>query len=456
MSIFDKLFGRKQKTKAMTFNGYAVGGVPAYLPWENNSKAYQENDTVYTVVKRASMKAANVPLYAYKSKSDIRKYKSISTGNQTRQSLHRYFIERAKALDEVDTNSDLAKLLQNPNPMQGADAFYEGIFSFRILRGEAFIWLNRGGIEGGRVLEMYLIPPDLMALDPDPVDLYRVKQWLFQVNGAQLPIAVEDIIHWKSFNPEFDAVQRTHLRGFDPLKPMKRRVQQDNDSQDAAVAMFQNGGAKGVIFNEDYTSLTEVQESQMRGVIDRKLNNTQVKSAVAALQGKWGYLDIGKDSVDMDLIKSQDLTLSRIANALGVDADVFLSGQTFSNKEWSNRNMVLQLIMPLCNSLRDELNRKLVPAFKGQYFCDFDFSLVPELQEDLTKMSSVWNGLFDRGLLNGNEMRELTGFEKTTNPLHEMYMITGNYSPLEDITMQEDTVQDQQQDEDLSKYRDYE
>lgn len=452
MSILTKILGLDRvKQKAMSFPGYMIGGSPTYWNWTQHSKAYQENDTVYSVVRKIAVKCANVPIYSYKKTKDVQKYKSISAGRQTQNSVRRFFIERTKALDEVDTDSKLARLLQTPNPSQGSDAFFEGVFSFRISKGEAIIWLNRGGVENGEVLEMYIIPPENMIIVPDPEDLYGVKHWIFDVNGTQIPIPKEDIIHWKSFNPVFDAVTREHLRGFDPMKPLKRRVQQDNDSMDSAVAMFQNGGAKGVLFNETYNDLSETQATQVQGVIDRKLNNKDLKAAVASLQGKWGYLDIGKDSVDMDLIKSQDMTLSRIANALGADADLFLSGSTFSNKEWAQKNLVLQAVMPLCSSLRDELNRRLVPAFKGAFFCDFDFSLIPELQDDITKMSTVWNGMFDRGMLNGNEVRELAGFEKTDNPLHEQYLITGNYSLIEDVTMPEEEPTD----EEVKKYNDY-
>lgn len=452
MSILTKILGLdKVKQKAMSFPGYMIGGSPTFFNWSQHSRAYQENDTVYSVVKKIATKCAAVPIYSYKKTKDTQKYKAISTGRQTKESVRRLFIERAKALDEVDTDSKLAKLLQSPNPSQGSDAFFEGIFSFRIYRGEVFIWLNRGGTINGEVLEMYVIPPDNMILVPDPVDLYGVKHWLFEVNGAQIPIPKEDIIHWKSFNPVFDAVTREHLRGFDPMKPLKRRVQQDNDSMDAAVAMFQNGGAKGVLFNEDYANLSPDQETQMRGVIDRKINNKELKAAVAALQGKWGYLDIGKDSVDMELLEAQELTLSRIANALGADPDLFISGQSFSNKEWAQKNLVLQTVMPLCTSLRDELNRNLIPSFKGLFFADFDFGLIPELQDDITKMSTVWNGFFDRGILNGSEVRELAGFDKSTNPIHDQYLITGNYSLIEDVTMPEE----EETEEDVKKYNDY-
>ena len=454
MSILTKILGLdKVKQKAMSFNGYLLGGSPVFFNWSENSKAYQENDTVYSVVRKGATKAASVPIYSYKKTKDVTKYKAISTGIQNQSSIRRFFIERVKALDEVDTDSKLAKLLQTPNPSQGADAFYEGVFSFRILRGESFIWLNRGGIEKGEVLEMYLIPPNNMALVPDPDDIYGVLGWILSVNGSQIAIPKEDIIHWKSFNPcDIDIVTREHLRGFDPMQPLARRVQMDNDAIDAAVAMFQNGGAKGVLFNETYNDLSPDQRTQVDGVIDAKIRNKWVKSQVASLQGKWGYVDIGKDSVDMDLMESQDKTLARIANALGCDADLFLSGQSFSNKEWAQKNLVLQLVMPLCTSLRDELNRRLVPAFKGQFFCDFDFSLIPELQDDITKMILVWTAMFDRGIINGDQFRQLAGFDPSDNPIHKQYLITGNYSLIEDVTMPEE---EPEPDEDVKKYNDY-
>jgi HK97 family phage portal protein len=448
MNIIQKIFGGRKK--AMSFQGYTVGAAPVYFTWNKQSKAYSENDSVYTVIKRIARKASSVPIYAYKPKSDIQKYKAASKGAQNQSSIRRLFIERVKALDEIDTNNPLAKLMQNPNPSQGSDAFFEGLFSFYALRGEAFIWLNRGGIENGEVLEMYIIPPDNMSLVPDPTDLYGVMGWLFDINGKQVPIPKEDIIHWKTFNPVFDAVHRTHLRGFDPLQPLGRRVQMDNDSMDAAVAMFQNGGAKGVLYNETLDQLTPDQATQLKSVVDSKINNTAMKAAVATLQGKWGYVDIGKDSTDMQLLQSQDMTLTRIANGLGADADLFVSGQTFSNKEWAQKNLVLQLVMPMCFSLRDELNRSLVPAFKGNAFVDFDFSMLPELQDDIAKLSTTYNGLFDRGIISGNEYRELAGFEKTDNPIHEMYLITGQYNMLEDVTMQPEEPQ-----QDNLKYNDY-
>jgi HK97 family phage portal protein len=447
MNIFTKLFSNTRQKAVTYFKTFFMGADAVYLNWSDDNNSYNENDTVYTVIKKIGSKAGSVPVYVYKPKTEqkVRRYKSIPANQYQRLKL-----ERVKALDEVDVNSNLAKLLQKPNQYQGSDAFFEAVFSFRVYRGEAFIWMNRGGIEGGEPVELYILPPHTVRLVPDPSDPWGILGYIFTINGKDFPIMKEDVIHWKSFNPNFDAVTREHLRGFDPMRPLKRRLQQDTDAMDAAVAMFQNGGAKGIAYNETLDNLTPDQQTQLKGVMDRKVNNKEMKAAVATLQGKWGYLDLGLSSVDMELLKSQDITLQRIAMALGIDPDVLIPGQSFSNKEWAQKKFVTDLIIPLCMQLRDELNRQLATQFRQPGVIDFDFSMMPELQEDYSKMITVYTALFDRGAINGREMRELMGFDPSDNPLHELYLITGTYQPLEDTQMpDEEPLPDQ------PKYTDY-
>ena len=425
MSFITKLLGI-DKLLNRSFNSTLVGGLPTYRSFND---AYETNDTVYTVIKKIGLKAANVPIYTYKPKpgANLKRYKAMPANN-----IQRLQIEKVKSLDEIDVVTALSKLIQRPNPYIGSDAFWEGVFSFRAYRGEAFIWKNRGGIEGGEPLELYVLPPDQVAVVPAKNDPFTIIGYILDIGGKQIPLAKDDVIHWKSFNPEAIGTDGDHLRGFDPMAPLKRRLQQDQDAMDAAVAMFQNGGARGILYNETFDDLTPDQKSQLKGAVDTAVNNKLVKHTVAVMQGKWNYADLGSTSVDMELLKSQTITLERIAMALGVDPDVLIPGQSFSNKEWAQKKFVTDLIMPLCNSLRDELNRSLKPDFKDNVFIDFDFSLIPELQDDFSKMISVYTAMLDRGALNGNEFRELLGFETTNDPMHQQFLITGNYTPIGD------------------------
>ena len=404
----------------------AIGGVAIY---GRKNLSYEENDTVYTVVRKIAQRAANVPLYVYKSTDKAKRYKSLPLDK-----IQRTKFLKVKAQDEIDESSKLAQLLSRPNQIMGQDAFLEAVFSFRVFRGEAFIWMNRGGVEMGEPVELFVLPVDSVAVVPMANDPFSVAGYILDINGRQIALPKEDVLHWKSFNPIGFTTTGEHLRGFDPMKPLKRRLQQDEDAMDAAVAMFQNGGARGVVYNETFDELSPEAQSQLKGVVDAKLNNKAVKSAVATLQGKWGYFDLGQSSVDMDLLRSQQLTLERIALALGIDPDVLIPGQSFSNKEWAAKKLITDTVMPLCNSLRDEINRALVTQFKGvRGVVDWDFSMLPELQEDYSKMIPVYASLFDRGAINATELRELLGFEPTTEPLHNTYMIGGNYAPLTDL-----------------------
>ena len=417
----DKLINRQVNTVLQQ-----IGGTPNYGKFND---AYESNDTVFTVIKKIGMKAASVPMYAYKPKSDqsAKRYKSVPFNNLLKRQ-----VEKVKSLDEMDQNSALAKLIQRPNPYIGADAFWDGVFSFRAYRGEVFMWKNRGGKENGEVLELYVLPPDQVAVVPVKNDPFAIYGYILEIGGKQIALPKEDVIHWKSFNPCPISTNGEQLRGFDPMQPLTRRLQQDQDAMDAAVAMFSNQGGRGFVYNESLDTLTPEQMTQIKSVIDGKLNNKLLKGSVATLQGKWGYVDVGKSSVDMELLKSQGLTLERIALGLGIDPDVLIPGQSFSNKEWAQKKFVTDLIMPLCNSLRDELNRSLRIDFKDNSFIDFDFSLLPELQEDYSKMITVYTSMFDRGALNGNEFRELLGFETTNDPMHQQFLITGNYTPIGD------------------------
>jgi hypothetical protein len=66
-------------------------------------------------------------------------------------------------------------------------------------------------------------------------------------------------------------------------------------------------------------------------------------------------------------------------------------------------------------------------------------------------MSTVYNGMFDRGTISGNEYRQLLGFEPTTQPMHEKYLITGNYGLIEDIDVPNESASHNESQE----YNDY-
>lgn len=376
-------------------------------------EAYLSNADMYSLIQMDVKKFASIPVNTYKVKVDEKKtwndYKAHHKAYRGKATI----AMQRKALEEVDENNEVSKLLRRPNPYQGADQFWQTVRGFFDLTGETFIWKSR--LENGKIDALYCLPTQYMLVIgsavPDILGMYAVDGYVLRVNGKDTVILKEDIIHWKGWTPEFDMYTREQLRGMSPLKALMKSVTASNDATDAMVAMYQNGGAKGVLFNETLDELDPAQQSQLKGVIDRKINNKQVKAAVAALQGKWGYLDLGMSSVDMQLLESLKITRKQFADAMGIPADLVEGDKTYANREQSMKDWVSNSLYPAWKSLCDELNRGLAMEFgldNARVVVDVDVSLLPEMQDDQKMLTEIaekswWMDVYNRQVFTGNE-----------------------------------------------------
>src|SRR5579864_6783212 len=137
---------------------------------------------------------------------------------------------------------------------------------------------------------MWPLPSQYMTIVVDRKYLFGdVINYVMYDSGQPIYFAKEDIIHWRDPNPRYDSYNFTHYYGLSPLEPGMQLITQDRAGRDAMVAMYQNGGARGVLYNTDYTNLNPMQVSAAKSAIDTKINNRAQKSAVAMLPGTWGY-----------------------------------------------------------------------------------------------------------------------------------------------------------------------
>lgn len=410
------------KTKSIFTNLLLIGGQPLVYPDMDQEaaikKGYEGNGVVYSVVSKDARKFASIPRYLYKK-----------TADDTREPIE----------------NDLSKLLNRPNEYQGQDAFFEAVRGFYKITGESFIWLNRGDtdimvngewvalsddlIDKKPVLEMYVLPSNRVYLIPDPTNVFGILGYEFDAGGRKVRIRKNDIIHWKSTSFDFDAYDRRHLRGMPALKPGKRILQQNNDATDSATRMFQNDGARGLAFNETYNDLTPIQQSDVRDVIDKRVNNNDVKGAIATVQGKWGYVNFGGTAVDMELLEALKMSKQDLCMLFDVPFEFYMD-TTYENKEKALKGWVQHSIVPACKQLDDEMNRMLLKAFdldkSGMYICT-DATELPELQVDMqaltTQLATAW-------WITPNEKRKAMGYEPVKEKTFDEPWIGGGMQPL--------------------------
>jgi HK97 family phage portal protein len=403
------------------------------------TEGFEGNTAVYAIIKRDAKKFAAIPRYLYSATTTQEKAGLYVRGK---------FGELKSAAPDQYDNPDLTKLLNRPNGSEGQDAFLAKVRSFYKTCGEAFIWLNRGdtsqlGQDGTfsdisdeeqmkrPIMEMYVLPSNQIIVVPDPENVFDVYGYILQSN-IRVPIRKVDIIHWKDVNLRFDIVSKSHLRGMSPLTPGRKTLEQNNSATDSSVRMYQNDGAKGVLANKSIAKMGPEQESQLRSVIDAKINNNDVKGAVAALQGDWSWMDFAKSSVDMELLKGKQLSMQELCFLFGMPYEFFDSQTTYANKEVAQKSWISNEILPDCKQLDGEFNRVLLPAFgiTDAAFIASDASELPELQKDMTGLANYLNISW---WITPNEKRQQMNMEEIVDPELDEVWVPAGITPLSQL-----------------------
>lgn len=414
-----------------------IGNIAVYPDPKTQSyvkEGYSGNLSAYTVISFISRKFANMPYYLFQVKDEfaakqykayIKRIDSVFKGHDKAvKALFRKAYStniKTKSYQENQINNAFTQLMNRPNPYMGADFFNQLCGIFYGSTGECIIWLNRGAdadgvpLLEGEVLEMYPLPPGMMEIIPDPYNVWGSLGWIFNVAGKRIPIDNENIIHIRLPNPNFDPVTREHMRGLSPMRPARKKLTEDEAASDASVAMHQNNGARAVIFDKNLNGpgakMSPTKETEIRRVIDRKVNYNDMKGAVAYIQGDLGVIDLAMSSVDQELEESKEKIFARICNAWGIAPDIFMQGTTFQNMIQARKDAVSSVILPMCCVFRDEYIRVLFPAFglsQDRFSYDVDATQIQELQDDLKDKATALSMM---SWLTPNEKRAETNYE---------------------------------------------
>jgi len=417
-------FGRVPKDGTQT--SIWSTGTKAVYPEINNgnvvNQTFNNNAAVYAIVKRDSKKFGSIPRYVEKAGQE------------------------GKAEDDRLTGA-LTDLLNRPNKFEGQDAFFTKVRAFYKVCGEAYIWLNRGDTDAlvddelvplddlahskKPILEMYVLPSQDVVVIPENDNPYGIAGYSLQ-SRPDIKFRQVDVIQWKDINLNWDSYTRVQLRGMSALQPGRRVLTANDSATDMTVAMNQNGGAKVLIANETMAPTDPKQASQLKDVVDNKINNIYAKGTVAAVQGKWSAHQLGLTSVDMDILNGKEYTMKELCFLLGTPYAFFDSHTPYAEKQLTSRDWVNNEIMPDCKQLDGELNRFLPKAFGMEntaVICS-DFDALPEMQED-KKTQIEW---LTKAPISTDEFREAIGYDPSGEEGADKILIPSGMATLDSIT----------------------
>jgi phage portal protein BeeE len=193
-------------------------------------------------------------------------------------------------------------------------------------------------------------------------------------------------------------------------------------------------------------NLSAEQLTSVDNAIDTKVNRLNNKGTIARIPGDWDFRSFGQTSVEMELVDATDKIFIKICNLFGVNPMIFQTNTTFSNVEQARADLITNLVLPMCCSLRDEENKMFLPAFglnvsgkvQTRYTTDCDVSMCAELQDDNEKLAT---SLVNSWWLTINERRTLMSQEELVDPNADEILVPNNLVKLEDAIMPPETLQ---------------
>ena len=390
---------------------------------------YRRNATVYSIINIITKACTTIPFIIYEKKNDndLKRYKSITGAGLDSSTLLKAMQLRKSALVEI-SDTELHELLERPNPAQSYNAWLTELVAFGKLTGNRYVY-GIGPETGGNATkykELYVLPSQLMEIVSgglmNPVKAYRLDY------KGQYDIPAEDILHIKDFNPDYTGTG-SHLYGQSPLKAGLRTLTTNNEAVTTGVKFLQNQTARGLLYSDE-GDLNEVQAQALKDKFRQSHQGSNKAGDVIITPKKLSWVNFGLAASDLSLIEQYNASIKDLANIYSVPAVLLnnTESSTYNNVKEAKKSLYQNCVMPEMIKIRDELNRWLAPKYGDKIYIDFDFSVIPELQEEMDK---VVQQLSQSWWLTMNEKRAAMnyGADEDDAKLNDYY-IPANLIPL--------------------------
>jgi phage portal protein BeeE len=139
-------------------------------------------------------------------------------------------------------------------------------------------------------------------------------------------------------------------------------------------------------------------------------------------------------STDLELIEGLRLTKEDICAAYNFPPELLTGDKKFDNYDAAIKYLVTNTLMPELVAERNIFNEVIVPMFGGEYYVDFDITALPELQDDMAKLTE---SLARMDYITFDEKRAVMKYDSMGGPYATAY-ISSSLTPI-DMAGQADT-----------------
>lgn len=434
-SFFDRFnFSKKNQNTNKEYNNAIYNWLGNSVLWnrENDdsyiTQGYQKNATIYSLINLITKAATTIPFQVYEktSENDYKRYKALTSGIMDAASIQKASILQKNALVELQ-DTELHKILERPNPAQSYNAWLTELIAFGKLTGNRYIY-GIGpdtGSNVGKFTELYVMPSQVMEIISNGI-MEPVSQYKLEYNGTKY-IDASEICHIKDFNPYYDGTG-SHLYGQSPLKAGLRSLTTNNEAVQTGVKYLQNQTARGLLTSE-MGDINEVQAQQLKDKFRRQHQGSDNAGDIIITPNKMSWINFGLNASDISLIAQYNASIKDLCNIYNVPVQLLnnTESSSYNNVKEAKKALYQNAVIPELIKIKDELNRWLAPKYGDKLCIEFDFSVIPELQEETDKvvdqLSKAW-------WITPNEKRAAMNYGKDEeNTTLDDYFIPANLIP---------------------------
>jgi HK97 family phage portal protein len=394
------------------------------------NKGYRFNSTIYSIVNLITKTASTIPFMVYevKNENELKRYKSMTSGNFNSNAMLQSKILQKKALVEVE-DTELHELLNRPNPAQSYNAWLQEVVAFGKLTGNRYIYgiSPESGPNQNKYSELYVLPSQSVEINSGGI-FDPIKYYTLDYNG-EYKIDADSVCHIKDFNPYYDGTG-SHLYGMSPLKAGLRSLDANNEALTTGVRYLQNQTARGVLMSDE-GDLNEVQARQLKDKFRQQYQGANNAGDVIITPKKLSWVNFGLNASDLSLIEQYNASIKDLCNIYNVPVQLLnnTDSSTYNNVNEAKKSLYVNSVIPELNKIKDELNRWLTPQYGEKLYIDFDYTNIPELQEEMDK---VVNQMTQAWWLTPNEKRAAMsyGADEDTQEMNDYY-IPSTFLPLD-------------------------
>lgn len=425
-----------------------------FVPYDKNlstylDKGYNSNADVYAVINQKATEVTRIPymIKSIKDESSKEKYKQFKS--MVRDVFTpELIVKKAQIETKAFEEEELPFPLERPNPNQTWRELFALYETFMDLTGNFYLYLlsPEDGLNKGEPLEIYILPSHKMQIvlkenldmiqEENPIDYYILTEGL-----QYIKFEVEKVIHIKLPNPNFD-LQGSHLYGQSPLRSALMNIQSSNEAMSLTTKTLANGGSFGFISTKE--PLTKEQAETLK---DSLIEMDSSKKRLSNIAGSSKEVVFTRISLTTDELKPFDYLeydQKAICNVLQWDDKLLNSddGAKYDNYKIAIRRAITSGVSPNLRLLEEAFNTELLPRFKKYQntVLIFDESQLPEMQEDMEKLTKWLNDTLDRGVISRDEYRAAINYPELGTPEMLTHTVGMGVISLEDALMPTEDV----------------